>query len=475
MLFHSQEFLLLFFPVALAGWYLAAGRKEWRVSWMIVVSLAFYAYWDIRLLPLLVFSILGNWGLAAFAYGGPGHAGLQRFAAPLGIALNLAVLGVFKYADFVGNTVAAVFGQPHDPWGIVLPLGISFFTFQQISYLADLKRGKAPVYGLADYALYVSYFPQLIAGPIVRHDELIHQFDAYPKRDGVSERFARGAALLLIGISKKVLLADVFASYADPIFSLVEGAKTVGFLEAWAGAGAFGLQIYFDFSAYSDMAIGLAMMAGITLPENFNAPYRASSLVDFWRRWHMTLSRFLRDYLYVPMGGNRAGRLRQAMALAATMLLGGLWHGAAWTFVIWGALHGLGLVVNHLWGKTGISVGRGLGWALTMIFVFWAWIMFRAESMNGALKLWTAMLGLSDVSQVVLLEAIDPVAKIDLSTTAWLLTGALVAAVGPTSQTVAFVKLRPLRGLATAAALFAVFLVFRLGGGANQEFIYFQF
>lgn len=475
MLFHSQEFLLLFLPVALAGWYLAAGRKEWRVAWMIALSLVFYAYWDIRLLPLLVLSILGNWGLAAFAYGKLGNAGMQRFAAPMGILLNLAVLGIFKYADFVGNTVAAVFGEPHDPWGIVLPLGISFFTFQQISYLADLKRGKAPVYGLADYALYVSYFPQLIAGPIVRHDELIHQFDAYPKRDGVSERMTRGAALLLIGIAKKVLLADVFAGFADPIFSTVETERTVGVVDAWAGTGAFGLQIYFDFSAYSDMAIGLAMMAGITLPENFNAPYRAVSLVDFWRRWHMTLSRFLRDYLYVPMGGNRAGRRRQAMALAATMLLGGLWHGAAWTFVVWGALHGIGLVVSHFWGKTGISIGRPLGWAFTMVFVFGSWVVFRAESLAGALKLWTAMFGLSDAALVVTPEGPDSTVAIDSSTAVWLLAGALIAALGPTSQTVAFVKLRPLRSLATVAALLAVFLVFRLGGGANQDFIYFQF
>lgn len=469
MLFHSQEFLLLFLPVALAGWYVTAGRREWRVAWMIAVSLAFYAYWDLRLLPLLVLSILGNWAVAAVAYGTLDGRLLRRAAAPIGIALNLAVLGVFKYADFLGGTVASVFGQQHEPWGIILPLGISFFTFQQISYLADLKRGKAPVYGLADYALYVSFFPQLIAGPIVRHDELIHQFDAYPKREGVSERLVRGSLLLLIGIAKKVLLADLFAGYADEVFAAAEGAKTVGFADAWAGAGAFGLQIYFDFSAYSDMAIGLAMMAGIQLPENFNAPYRATSLVDFWRRWHMTLSRFLRDYLYISMGGNRAGRLRQAAALAATMLLGGLWHGAAWTFVVWGGLHGIGLVVAHFWGKTGIPIGRPAGWAITMVYVFWAWIMFRAETMTGALKIWTAMAGLSDDA------LISPVGAVDATTAGWLLVGALIAAIGPTSQTVVFTKLHPIRGLATIAALVAVFLVLRLGEGANQEFIYFQF
>lgn len=469
MLFHSQEFLLLFLPVALVGWYAAAGRKDLRVAWMIAASLVFYAYWDVRLLPLLGLSILGNWALARLAYGGMGGEGLQRFAAPLGVVLNLLVLGVFKYADFVGETAAALTGHQHDPWGIVLPLGISFFTFQQISYLADLRKGAAPVYGLMDYALYVSFFPQLIAGPIVRHDELIHQFDAYPKRDGLSERLMRGAALLLIGVSKKVLLADVFAAQADPIFALVEGEQTVGLLDAWTGAAAFGLQIYFDFSAYSDMAIGLAMMAGIRLPENFNAPYRAVSLVDFWRRWHMTLSRFLRDYLYVSMGGNRAGRGRQALALTATMLLGGLWHGAAWTFVVWGGLHGIGLVVSHFWGRTGISIGRPLSWAVTMLFVFWTWVMFRAESMTGAVKLWTAMSGLSDAAIAV------PQTFATLSGAGWLLAGAVIAVVGPTSQSVVFTHLRPLRGLATAAAVFAVFLVFRLGGGTNQEFIYFQF
>ncbi|WP_425403933.1 MBOAT family O-acyltransferase [Hwanghaeella sp.] len=469
MLFHSQEFLLLFLPVALIGWYAAAGRKELRVAWMIVASLAFYAYWDLRLLPLLGLSILGNWGLAALAYGGDGRAWMQRVAAPLGITLNLFVLGVFKYADFMADSIAWLIAQPHEPWGIVLPLGISFFTFQQISYLADLRKGKAPVYGLADYALYVSFFPQLIAGPIVRHDELIHQFDAYPNRDGLSERLMRGAALLLIGVSKKVLLADVFAAQADPIFAHVEAGNAIGFVDAWAGAGAFGLQIYFDFSAYSDMAIGLAMMAGIRLPENFNAPYRAVSLVDFWRRWHMTLSRFLRDYLYFSLGGNRAGRVRQALALTATMLLGGLWHGAAWTFVIWGGLHGIGLVVSHFWGKTGISIGRPLSWAATMLFVFWTWVMFRAESMSGAMALWTAMLGLPGG------DGAAPINFADLSGAGWLLAGAVIAALGPTSQSAVFTYLRPVRGLATAAALLAVFLVFRLGGGTNQEFIYFQF
>lgn len=469
MLFHSQEFLLLFLPVALVGWYAAAGRKEVRVAWMIAVSLVFYAYWDVRLLPLLVLSILANWGLAALAYGKPGGERLRRFAAPLGIVFNLFILGIFKYADFVADSVAFILGQPHDPWGIVLPLGISFFTFQQISYLADLRKGTAPVYRLSDYALYVSYFPQLIAGPIVRHDELIHQFDAYPKRDGLSERLVRGAALLLIGVAKKILLADVFAEQADPIFAHAEGGGVIGFADAWMGAAAFGLQIYFDFSAYSDMAIGLAMMAGIRLPENFNAPYRAVSLVEFWRRWHMTLSRFLRDYLYVSMGGNRAGRVRQALALTATMLLGGLWHGAAWTFVVWGGLHGVGLVVSHFWGKTGISIGRPLSWAITIVFVFWTWVMFRAETMGGAMTFWTSMLGLNGDAGSV------PNHFADLSGGGWLLVGALIATVGPTSQSVAFTHLRPVRGLATAAALIAVFLIFRLGGGTNQEFIYFQF
>ncbi len=352
MLFHSQAFLLLFLPPVLVGFYLLSGR--FRLWWLLVASFAFYGYWDIRLLPLLAGSIAVNWALAAM-WGRLG-ATERGASAPImaGVAMNLLLLGIFKYADFIAESAAYAGGWVHDPWNIVLPLGISFFTFQQLSYLIDLRRGQAPVYGFRDYALYVAFFPQLIAGPIVRHNELVSQFGRDPWRDGAAERLSRGALLLTFGLAKKVFVADRLARVADPLFQAAHGG--LSFAESWVAAAAFGLQIYFDFSAYSDMAIGLALMFGFALPENFRSPYRSVSLRDFWQRWHMTLSRFLRDYLYVPLGGSRHGAIRTVAALMSTMLLGGLWHGAAWTFVLWGALHGLGLVVVHLWQRAGFRL-----------------------------------------------------------------------------------------------------------------------
>ena len=465
MLFHSQEFLLLFLPVALLGWYASAHNKLGRNCWMIVASWLFYAYWDVRLLPLLVVSIAANWILAhwAIAYG-------RRWAVPAGIVLNLLILSIFKYADFFTDSLFWLVGSDREPWSIILPLGISFFTFQQISYLADIGRGKAPLYRLDDYALYVSFFPQLIAGPIVRHDEVIPLFAQNPKRDGLAERMSVGLVLLLIGLIKKSVLAATYADMADPLFAPDALAAGVGAAAAWTGALAFGLQIYYDFSGYSDMAIGLAMLAGISLPLNFNAPYRAVSLVEFWRRWHMTLSRFLRDYLYIPLGGGREGWVRQALALTATMFLGGLWHGAAWSFVVWGLLHGAGLVVVHLWRRSGLHLHAAPAWCLTMSFVFLAWVLFRAESFGDALAVWSAMFGLGPTAGG------DPVAAgALLEDWLWLAVGLAIAAVGPTSQVIAFEKLKPLRIVAVTAGLAFAAMVLHLGTGANQEFIYFQF
>ena len=350
MLFNSQIFLIFFMPVTVIGYYLLAARASWRMGWVLLASLVFYGYWDIRFLPLLLFSVVMNW-LLARNFGRHHHP----IVPLLGVAANLLIIGVFKYANFFAGNVSMMIGGDFSPWDIVLPLGISFFTFQQISYLMDLRRGRAPVYPFGQYALYVTFFPQLIAGPIVRHNELISQFEQAPLREGSTERLSRGMTLFLIGLCKKVVLADTLAGIATPLFTLIADGKSLTFAEAWIAAGGYTLQLYFDFSGYSDMAIGLGLLFGFTIPTNFNAPYVAMSIRDFWRRWHITLSRFLRDYLYIPLGGNRFGLPRQIYALMATMILGGLWHGAGWTFVLWGAWHGIGLVGNHLWKKHGLS------------------------------------------------------------------------------------------------------------------------
>jgi alginate O-acetyltransferase complex protein AlgI len=462
MLFSSQVFLIAFLPAVLAAFYLAAAWPRLRVWLLIAASVIFYGYWDLRLVPLLVASVGVNWLFARAI--GPRAATWHAFA---GVGLNLLVLGIFKYADFFAGSLSALFGTEHRAWGIVLPLGISFFTFQQVSYLVDRARGRAPLYRFEDYALFVTFFPQLIAGPIVRHNEIIQQYVLHPLRAGFDERFSRGLTLFVIGLAKKTLLADQLSPLADPLFAASAAGTALGMAESWIAAIAFGLQIYFDFSGYSDMAIGLALLFGFILPLNFNAPYRAASVREFWHRWHMTLSRFLRDYLYIPLGGSRHGTARMIFALMATMLLGGLWHGAAWTFVVWGGLHGLALVVQRAWDRTGIVLPRAVGWVLTMLVVFFAWVMFRAESFASAWALWAGMLGAGEGGLGFALE---------LPENLWLIAlGAAVVLVLPTSQRIALERLRPSRLTAAATGAVALYVTLLVGGGRAVEFIYFQF
>jgi alginate O-acetyltransferase complex protein AlgI len=280
-----------------------------------------------------------------------------------------------------------------------LPLAISFFTFQQITYLVDAYRGETREYHFLHYALFVTFFPQLIAGPIVHHREMLPQFARNTLYRLNAEHLAVGITIFALGLFKKVILADGIAVHATPVFDAAEaGFVTLTFFEAWSGALAYSLQLYFDFSGYSDMGIGLARMFGVRLPLNFNSPYKATSIIDFWRRWHITLSRFLRDYLYIPLGGSRKGEARRMTNLMITMLLGGLWHGAGWTFVLWGGLHGIYLVINHGWRKL-IPAGnagrlrKGAGWTITMLAVVVAWVPFRAESLDGATAVLGAMMG----------------------------------------------------------------------------------
>lgn len=460
MLFHSQVFLALFLPLTLIGYYRMAANRDRRICWLIAASLFFYGYWDYRLLPLLAGSIALNWLLVRLHY--RWH---MRYLIGIGVFLNLGLIGVFKYADFAASSIAWLAGGQHENWSIILPLGISFFTFQQISYIVDVSRGDAPRYRFHEYALYVSFFPQLIAGPIIRHNEIIFQFDADPRRGPVHENLSRGAMLLLCGLVKKLFIADRLALIANPVFGAAADGATVTFVDSWVASLAFGLQIYFDFSGYSDMAIGLALMFGLVLPINFNVPYCAVSIGDFWRRWHMTLSRFLRDYLYIPLGGNRFGPARQAMALAVTMLLGGLWHGAAWTFVVWGGLHGAALGIYHVWHKAGCRMPAAAGWLVTMLFVYVTWVIFRAETFPAAWSMLNSMAGLNGLTG----------ALTDL-TANWIIPVAfLLAALGQTSQMLVQMRLRPHRLVAVAGGLALAAIVLHVGGETGQEFIYFQF
>ena len=454
MLFNSFPFIFGFLPLALAGYWLLADRESARLWYLLAASLAFYGYWDWRFTPLLVASILVNW-IAVQGFFITGRAAILVAA----IAANLLCLAAFKYLGFFAGIVMDATGWQVRVAQLALPLGISFFTFHHIIYLADLWRARAPRYSLRDYALYIALFPQILAGPLVRHSEIVHQFPLPPRREGWEMRICRGIALFVIGLSKKIFLADALASHADPIFAKAgHGALTTG--EAWTGALAFPFQIYFDFSGYSDMAIGLALMLGLVLPFNFDVPYRAASLRDFWRRWHMTLSRFLRDYLYIPLGGNRHGLTRQLAALLATMTLGGLWHGAGWTFVVWGGLHGAGLAAGALWRRRLPPLPSPLGWALLMVFLLVTWIFFRAPSLGAASEMLSAMAGQAPAGPVSGLRTI--------------VLAAAIAMLGPSSQALVE-RMRPYRWLAPMAAAATVATLLKLGDGPAYEFIYFRF
>jgi alginate O-acetyltransferase complex protein AlgI len=458
MLFNSDAFILVFLPVVLSLYYAAAEQRALRQGVVILASLAFYGYWNIRFVPLLVGLTLANYAII-YLHG----KGTMRGLPMLGVALNLLVLGVFKYADFIGANVAALFGQPFQPWHIILPLGISFFVFQKISYLIDLKRGDRHIYGFLDFCMFVTFFPQLIAGPLVRHNEIIGQFPASPRRPEMWENLARGFVLFLLGIVKKVGIADTVAMACDPLFQKAAAGGMLNAAEAWSAALTYTLQIYFDFSGYSDMAIGLALMFGLRIPFNFDAPYRSISIRDFWRRWHMTLSRFLRDYLYIPFGGNRHGSLRQALNVVATMLLGGLWHGASWTFVAWGGLHGLALAVNGAWDRQGWRMPSQLGWVVTMLFVIVGWVLFRSPDFTTAAHVLQSMAGGNGLGTVKLPDAWVVVLAVGLAT------------VGPTTQRLALDLLRPSPWLAGLAGIVMVLALLLIGGRLPNEFIYFQF
>jgi D-alanyl-lipoteichoic acid acyltransferase DltB (MBOAT superfamily) len=400
MLFNSHIFLFVFFPVTLAGFFFLArfGGMVAAQIWLTLASFVFYGWSGWRVLPLLALSILVNFAIGRTLVTSAKNGRAERGVLAAGIAFNLLLLGYFKYAGFLVATADSLTGSQFSLGAIVLPVGISFYTFTQIAFLVDASRGEAAEYDLPRYALFVSFFPHLIAGPIIHHKEMMPQF-AEPKTYRWSpDDAAAGLTLFALGLFKKVAFADRVAPFATPVFAAADMGGTVTTSDAWIAALAYTAQIYFDFSAYSDMAIGISQMFGIHLPLNFNSPYKARSAIDFWRRWHMTLSRFLRDYLYFPLGGNRKGPARRYANLMITMLLGGLWHGAGWTFVVWGGLHGLYLIVNHAWRASRLPMPEKLSWLITFLAVVLAWVFFRAHTFHGALAVLRGMAGLSGMT-----------------------------------------------------------------------------
>jgi D-alanyl-lipoteichoic acid acyltransferase DltB (MBOAT superfamily) len=402
MLFNSTIFLFGFLPVTLVLFFVF-GRYSVQAArlWLAAASLFFYAWWNPPYLILLAISIIFNYGAGyllqfreRFAFSLPP----AKMILIVGLAFNLGFLGYFKYSAFLVDNLNAVAATDFVLRHVALPLAISFFTFQKIAYLVDSYLGKVKEKSFLNYVLFAAFFPQLIAGPIVHYSEIFPQFRKPETYRFQWANFSDGATLFLLGLAKKVVLADEFARYSDAAFNGAQAGALISLAPAWVGALSYTLQLYFDFSGYSDMAIGLARMFNVELPLNFWSPYKASSIIEFWRRWHMTLSRFLRDYVYIPLGGNRHGEAKRYRNLFLTMLVGGVWHGAGWTYVIWGALHGAALAMNHLWvakiaPRTRPLLYRAGAHVLTLAVVICGWVIFRSPSLQAARRVFGGMAG----------------------------------------------------------------------------------
>ncbi|MDX2236160.1 MAG: MBOAT family protein [Hyphomonadaceae bacterium] len=394
MLFNSNAFLLLLLPLAFAAHRLALRSRtaQAAIAVLVVASVAFYVSTNAAFAGILFASILFNYaaGLALARH-------RSRLLLIIAICANLGLLGYFKYANFAIENVNALFGATYPALEIALPVGISFYTFTQLTYLVDAYVGKAKEKDILAYGLFVTFFPHLIAGPIMHHAQMMPQFKRKPAQARLASLAPAGLFLLGVGLVKKLYIADPLSTLASPMFDGAAQGIDPNFFSAWVGAFAYAFQIYFDFSGYCDMAVGLALLFGIRLPANFNSPYKSTSIIAFWRRWHMTLSRLLRDYVYIPLGGNRRGVSRRYLNLMTTMLVGGVWHGASWNFVVWGGVHGLLLALNHAWNALPfVRGGFRAPWLfgpLTFLAVTLAWVPFRAVDGDSALRILETMAG----------------------------------------------------------------------------------
>ncbi len=397
MLFSSHEYLLLFLPISVVLYFLLQTWQATRLAkaWLVFASLFFYGWWNPKYIPIILFSILLNFSIGTALTRAKHKGGLVRKCLLTGgISANIILLGYFKYYDFVVETANTFFGTHGAMHNLILPLGISFFTFTQIAFLVDTYKKDVEEYSLMNYFLFVTFFPHLIAGPIIHHAEMMPQFKQMDNAVINFKNLSVGIFLISMGLVKKILIADRFGEWVSTGF---EHPETLNLLSAWATSLSYTFQIYFDFSGYTDMALGAALLFNIKLPINFNSPYKALDIQDFWRRWHITLSRFLKEYIYIPLGGNRTREILVYANLMVTFLIGGLWHGAGWTFLFWGFLHGAALLVHRTWKKTGSSLPNWLAWLLTFNFINMTWVFFRAKDLDSAMGVLKAMFGLQGV------------------------------------------------------------------------------
>lgn len=396
MLFNSYIFVFLFLPAVLLGYYVLNHIQQDRAAnlYLIGMSLWFYGYFNKYYLLIICGSIAANFLLSKIMERMQ-NLWNKKIVLLTGIGADIAVIFYFKYFDFFLENLNALFGRTFELRNIVLPLGISFFTFQQISYLVDSYRGETKNYTFDEYTLFVSFFPQLVAGPIVLHSEMIPQFKRKENRHFIPQNFSKGLYIFSLGLFKKVILADTFGAAVAYGFGTIE---TLSSMEAWIVSLSYTFQLYFDFSGYCDVAVGIGHMFNITLPQNFNSPYKATSITEFWERWHMSLTRFLRTYIYFPLGGNRKGKCRTYLNVMVVFLASGIWHGANWTFVLWGAIHGLLSCLNRLFKTTWEKLGTVTQWGLTFVSVNILWVLFRADSVSAAVLFIKKMFRLSDFS-----------------------------------------------------------------------------
>lgn len=497
MLFNTWQFILLFLPITFAV-YFWLNRNRWTSAgkvWLVGASLFFYAYWDVSYLPLMAGSILFNFVVGTALARSHQRASLhwqplglelpRKVMLTFGVAVNLMLLAYYKYADFFIANVNAAFDSAHPLPHIILPLAISFFTFTQIVYLVDSHRGETAEYNLLNYSLFVTFFPHLIAGPIVHHRQIMPQFSS-PRT--LATRYSNvlvGLFIFAVGLFKKVVIADTFSVWADAGF---DGSAPLNFFSGWATSLSYTFQLYFDFSGYCDMAIGASLLFNIWLPINFNSPYKALDIQDFWRRWHITLSNFLRDYLYIPMGGNRGSIYKTCLLLLITFVLGGLWHGSTWMFVIWGALHGGAIVLHRVWKGFQRPLPPLFAWLLTFAFVNVAWVFFRAKTLDDALRVLRAMVDIRSGFGA------SPTSTADLAWSGW--AGDVLLQALPSrliAQTAAYLAiigafllitrrntieihggLSPAQQLGYGVALFTVAMYFTLTS-TSSVFLYFNF
>jgi len=485
VLFNSYIFIFAFLPITFFVYFYLNSKRltEAAKVFLVASSLFFYSWWNVAYLPIILFSMFFNYAVGVSLSKGVRIGVSRKAILVLGIVANVSLLAYFKYADFLISNINTLTGSHIGLLHLALPLAISFFTFQQIAYLVDSYRGETKEYNFLNYANFVTFFPQLIAGPIVHHHEMMPQFAAIRNKVIRYRNIAMGLFIFSIGLFKKVIIADTFAIWATAGF---DQAQVLNMMEGWVTSLSYTFQLYFDFSGYTDMAIGAALLFNIRLPINFNSPYKALSIQDFWRRWHMTLSRFLRDYIYIPLGGNRRGELRTYSNLMLTFLIGGIWHGAGWTFVFWGFLHGIAIVIHRAWEKLGLRMPSLLAWFVTFFFINITWVFFRAKEWEDALKVLKGMFQGALVLPPSLQESLDFMAEKGAAFnphwlgsvtrdpyTLWWLGAAMFVVVALKNSNEMVRRLRP--NILTALYAAILFLAAASSLSKLSEFLYFNF